>query len=546
MNHLIRTFLLVLVAMVLVAVCTDASMSQTRRLRRQTFVVSEDRQHWEKVMKISPQQHILQIAGGSRRLTTNGGYSWMELASAAEKRAPKIVWQEVIAADSLPVAAPRSVIESNDGSSLYSLTTTNYQNRFFALDGSTGNEKWRLNFPSIDSTYSFQSLREKSGLLSSSGLVLNDPIFSFSGYKIDLQIEKATGNLLGYGYSLDAENSTKPGQLLENPEGCYLASNRTGGLYFATLDPSGSVVRSHFYGSGDFDDVYPSQLIQLEDGTLFVTATGAKSSKFGTWLIRLTIQGDSLWSFSGPLVYGDTNSLVARKSIQTNDNGILTLANSRSLDGSAVFIHLMKFSSDGELQWVKAYPSKSHTQGEDIVKLPDGGFAIVGVTGFDPAKNFYGPEDFYLLLLDEDAEPHEEYRWGVDGKIDQLTAAGVASDGSLLIGGITDAGSNFDDGKNYFARLSLGPLIAQQADQKSFTVSVYPNPAAGFVTIELPVGTTSADIVDPKGSHKLSLLNGSRVMSGALRVDLSGLAAGAYFLSIRTLSGIKLTPIVKY
>jgi hypothetical protein len=78
--------------------------------------------------------------------------------------------------------------------------------------------------------------------------------------------------------------------------------------------------------------------------------------------------------------------------------------------------------------------------------------------------------------------------------------------------------------------------IVEQAKKEAAKMKVYPNPASGSVTVELPPGAGQGEIL-------LHNLQGGLVLREAFNnddpylQDLSGQAAGVYFMELRTIGG---------
>lgn len=170
-------------------------------------------------------------------------------ASTAEE--PNFVWHQTLRADSIFALDPVQLLEDPVTNSVSILTSTNRQTRFIELDANSGNERWRLNFPSRDSTYDFGCIYLDGDVLHASGFVLNDPVITVSGYKIQLDISRSTGKMLGYAYSLEPSHSSKPGHIFRNDDQEYVAANIFSGTYFARFDASGQVAANQVNGSGN-------------------------------------------------------------------------------------------------------------------------------------------------------------------------------------------------------------------------------------------------------------------------------------------------------
>jgi hypothetical protein len=119
------------------------------------------------------------------------------------------------------------------------------------------------------------------------------------------------------------------------------------------------------------------------------------------WLIKLDSSGDTLWSKRN--FYTTNSDNYARREIrETIDGGFITTFNGKMNLDSQLTGHLVKYSFDGVVEWVKNYRVGLLAFYWDVIQKQDGGYAVVG-TGYDP--NFPEKNDeVFVMVVDSEGE----------------------------------------------------------------------------------------------------------------------------------------------
>jgi hypothetical protein len=98
------------------------------------------------------------------------------------------------------------------------------------------------------------------------------------------------------------------------------------------------------------------------------------SEKFQGRMLKLDAQGDTLWS----TVYGDTlNTFMAWTTHELESSNTLTLGWNRCPNDERSFIHLAKYTPQGELLFTKSIESECyHNSPAQIIPTDDGSLLI--------------------------------------------------------------------------------------------------------------------------------------------------------------------------
>jgi hypothetical protein len=169
-------------------------------------------------------------------------------------------------------------------------------------------------------------------------------------------------------------------------------------------------------------------------GFAFVAVT----SSFGMgssdiWLVKLTVDGDIAWEKT----YGTNQTEYACSMDVTLDGGFIISAYDSYLgvdDRDFWRILLIKTDSDGVVEWQKAYEKSGVdiTPHCDIRQISDGGFVLVGRTGY------FTSYDGFLMKVSSAGVTEWIRLIDVDSGRDYATVVQETVDGGLIVAGCTD------------------------------------------------------------------------------------------------------------
>ncbi|WP_421810470.1 hypothetical protein [Flagellimonas sp.] len=254
-------------------------------------------------------------------------------------------------------------------------------------------------------------------------------------------IQTADGgySIVGYAMSDDGDGS--------NNEGFH-------DNWILRLDANGSVLWEQSFGFSGHDHCY--DVVQTDDGGFFfagfldVTQSNGEgnSGKGGNYLTRhgvgefwgtkIDADGNLQWR----RYFGGTNNDRAHGVVQANDGGFVMAGFSESDDfdisntkGSYDF-WVIKVDGNGTLLWERSFGGTGIEVSNDIVKTPDGAYAIVGhtfSTDTDVSRN-HGGSDVWLIKIDDNGNLLWEKTFG-GTEFDDANGLAVTKEGGFVIAG---------------------------------------------------------------------------------------------------------------
>jgi len=194
-------------------------------------------------------------------------------------------------------------------------------------------------------------------------------------------------------------------------DGGYVACGYTGsfgaGAYDSWLikvSPDGDSLWSHSYGYYFSEET--RAIARAQDGGFFL---GGYTSSYShgyddAWIVRTDSDGNFLWDthFASPSVEGqlDFYAIVA-----TEDGGAVGVGqnNPASTNGQALFMG--KVDSTGDSVWARSWFQSWYSYGEGLTSLSDGGFAAVGTADWHTRYEAYTTGDIWFLRISPDMSP---------------------------------------------------------------------------------------------------------------------------------------------
>jgi len=196
------------------------------------------------------------------------------------------------------------------------------------------------------------------------------------------------------------------------------------------IDSDGEKVWERLYGREIQERRLRDQIYGISEMTdssiVFVGETNSYGDHgtYNGWVMRVTENGDSLWSVVFPSVTRELYDVAA-----TPDSGCIVcgLGGGEVEGGSG---RLLKLDKNGELQWIRGYGGSSNLK--SVVMTRDGGYAATGRTSSLGA----GMHDFYLVKTDERGEIEWQETYGTVAT-DRGETLIQTEDGGYFLGGKT-------------------------------------------------------------------------------------------------------------
>jgi uncharacterized delta-60 repeat protein len=166
-----------------------------------------------------------------------------------------------------------------------------------------------------------------------------------------------------------------------------------------------------------------------DGGYIFVGETdsfGAGSND--AWLLRLSEDGEVEWQRTYGGGSGDTGRVVRT----TPDGGYIVAGQTHSFSSGSTDFWLIKFDSDDNIVWQKAYGGPRSDIAHALDLTSDGGYIVAGFTTSFGASS----KDYFVIKLDEGGAVQWQKRFGASGE-DVVRVVKQTSDGNYLVAGFT-------------------------------------------------------------------------------------------------------------
>lgn len=246
-----------------------------------------------------------------------------------------------------------------------------------------------------------------------------------------------------------AEGSTSAEAVRPWSDGGYLATGATGinvyaggsFMWLLKVGKSGEMKWQKTYQAwGDSGGV---EILPDQQGGAWIGGTVQTQTKnLDFWLLHVDSSGGIL----GQKAYGEGADDVAYAFRRTRDGGIVAAGRTASYSGDRPYDHggawVIKFDSNGKVEWQKAFIGEGEPLAKSIEESPDGGYVVVGSARSTPG----GPwGDIWLARLDKAGDLIWQRRFAGSHK-DIGEAVLPTPDGGYLLAGVVSSQS--DDGKD--------------------------------------------------------------------------------------------------
>jgi len=201
----------------------------------------------------------------------------------------------------------------------------------------------------------------------------------------------ANGNM-EWNKTYGGAGSDRAHSLVETSDGGYaIAGTTNGNFWLVKTDAVGNMIWNQEFGGSDYDQA--ESLVETSDGGFAIAGTtysfGAGKDDF--WLVKTDAYGNMEWNQT----YGESGFDSASSVVETSDGGFaIAGATNIRINHSDADFWLIKTDAYGNMLWNKTY-SKDVDSAESLVVTSDGGYALVGSTGF------WYPHAFWLVKTDE-------------------------------------------------------------------------------------------------------------------------------------------------
>ncbi len=143
-------------------------------------------------------------------------------------------------------------------------------------------------------------------------------------------------------------------------------------FWLVRLTHSGDIYWSRVFSVPEF--LYPQSIAQNSDGSYLLSGTvSIEKNRTSMVLLKVDSLGNEIWQKKYEKVLCDSHGGI----IILPDNGFVVLGTKNAPSGNQT-MGLVKFDSNGIVEWEKEFGGNDNAISESVKQLPDGGFAIAG------------------------------------------------------------------------------------------------------------------------------------------------------------------------
>lgn len=175
-------------------------------------------------------------------------------------------------------------------------------------------------------------------------------------------------------------------EVLQTGDGGYLIAATTENntlndldILILKTDAYGNVTTTKTFNKSMLD--YPNSMLPSDDGNYFVL--GAANSAGGDqnmYLMKVKDNCDTIFT----KMYGGFGNEEAKEMVRTPDGNYAIIGASNSSPSTNNDMRLYKIDPSGNVLWMKTYGTSQYESARSIKVTPDGGFIIAGKTAVDP------------------------------------------------------------------------------------------------------------------------------------------------------------------
>lgn len=229
-----------------------------------------------------------------------------------------------------------------------------------------------------------------------------------------------------YPYSI--QQTSDDGYIVAGHSNAFLGG-RNSDYWVLKLASNGSIEWQKTYGGTTWDGAYSIQ--QTSDGGYIVAGEtfsfGAGNADF--WVLKLTSNGDIEWQKA----YGGADDDRARSIQQISDGGYIVAGETFSFGAGNIDIWVIKLFPNGGIEWQKTYGGVDDELVHSVQQTSDGGYIVASETSSFGAGN----RDGWLLKLASNGNAEWQQTWG-SGGWDRAHSIQQTSGGGYIVAGSTD------------------------------------------------------------------------------------------------------------
>jgi hypothetical protein len=449
----------------------------------------------------------------------------------------------------------------------------------FSNDGDVGNNKggadcWILKMQSDGTIVWKRNFGGESTDILYAICVLSDGGFAFVGltYSLGLDVQgnhgdsdvwvvklDSVGNLV-WQRCLGGSKSDIGKGIHETSDGGIIISGETSSIdgdvddliggsdvWLIKLTRDGDLEWENTFGGANGNETAHSVLTTSDGGYLFFGETNSSDGQVeghhgndDFWLGKV----DNLGVLEWQRTFGGSYSDQGWNICSATNGGYFLIGYAGSPDGDVIGWHgnydywIIKISESGDILWQKVMGGFQDDYGYSVFGTEDGGCIAAGATLSTDGDvvNNDGNRDIWVIKLD--SLGNEIWQKTLGGSSGEFCRSVIETkDGNYLIGGeaySSDGDVSSNQGSSDFWIVKLAPETSTTQTPTAIPLSLYPNPATHWITLNLP-------IIEQDMQVNITDEQGKLLQSGTIRtdekLDISALPPGVYWVSAVSKSG---------
>jgi hypothetical protein len=313
---------------------------------------------------------------------------------------------------------------------------------------SAGDIEWQKTYGGVNSDSASSIQQTNDG-----GCIIAGSTFSF-GAEGDIWILKlSSAGDIEWQKTYGGSSGDSASFIQQRGDGGYIVVGHTGGdIWILKLSSAGDIEWQKTYGGVNSDSA--SFIQQTSDGEYIVVghteSLEEEQLNRDIWILKISSGGDILWQKA----YGGSKDEEANSFQQTSDGGYIT-AGSTSSFGAEGDIWILKLSSDGDIEWQKAYLQGEEENASSIQQTSDGGYIVAGSTNIYSEWGGISEGNIWILKLSSTAAIEWKHSYGGSGFYSASSIQQI-SDGGYIVAGSTHFGESAqcDDSNSLILKLS--------------------------------------------------------------------------------------------
>lgn len=224
-------------------------------------------------------------------------------------------------------------------------------------------------------------------------------------------------------------NANEEGTVIKKASSGYIiagstteTTDGTKDIYLVKIEDTGNVewTENHGYGGNDFS----GDLLVLNDGYLIIGTTFDDDYANNIVTVKTNFRGIS----PDTKIYLVTSNVYGRSGMITDDGGYLIVGTADDVSGNNSNVYVIKVQDNiHELDWSQTYGGSGLNQGFDVIKS-NGGYAVVG------SKAVSSGVAGYFLKIDSDSEILSENTYGGYNEQIMRSVEKTSDGGYIMVG----------------------------------------------------------------------------------------------------------------